>query len=499
MFKIRLNYAANLSALIILNLVALLPVSAQSPGLSGQYRIKISSDNPLLATIEAQIPVTNGRLFMASWGAPHLPAGWATFVRNLKITDQSNHPLTFEPRSNGVWEISKGFTGNVKLTYQVDLSFTKTKWNYGNEQAGTFQDGALFVVSKALFIVTDTDGRRELFFDLPAGWQLSVPWQRSGSDASAYVAENNNDLINNSLVMGKYVDYTFQEGDFTLVLALLGSMGRSRDLVGPTLKKVVQTYGGVFNRTPRSKYLMSVFYADEADAEAFSNSAAFTERDTLTKNNLIRWGNTLAHELFHSWNGHAIRGEDYAGSQWFAEGFTEYFANLTLVQQRLISEDLFIRKMENNLGLYLYFKSAPAFAGITLKQAGSKKGFYRLGVYDGGWAVAFCLDVLIRDETNGRKSLVDFMRLMYERFGLTAKPYRYEDLVTTAGEIVGHDISDFFRQHVEGNALLPVQQFLKRAGFEGYTQFYDGEIYISRSLHATRQELAVRQAILMGR
>jgi predicted metalloprotease with PDZ domain len=485
-------------AFIVLYVLALSPIVAQSQEPTGQYLIKISHDNPLLAVIKAQIPVTNGRLFMAAWGADHLPSGWATFVRNLKVSDQSSRGLPFESKPDGVWQISNDFTGHVRLSYEVDLSFTKNKWKYGNEQAGTFQDNALFVVSKALFIIGDTAGQRKLLFDLPAGWRLSAPWQPSGSNASAYVVENNNSLINNSIVMGRHVDYTIQEGNFTFILALLGSMAESKDLVAPTLQKVVQTYGRIFNKTPRSRYLMTVFYADEADAEAFSNSAAFTEHDPLTKNNLIRWGNTLAHELFHSWNGHAIRGEDYAASQWFAEGFTEYFANLALVQQGLISEDLFIRKMENNLGLYLYFKSAPAFDGVTLKQAGSKKGLYRLGVYDGGWAVAFCLDLLIRDETKGRKSLADFMRLMYEKFGLTAKQYHYEDLITTAGEIVGHDISDFFRRYVEGDELLPVQQFLKRAGFEGYTQFYDGEIYILRSSGATKHELAIRQAILRG-
>ena len=475
------------------------PLAAQTQESTAQYRIRIGDNNPLVAFIEAQLPVTNGRLFMASWGADHLPAGWATFVRNFKVSDESNHQLSFDSKPNGAWQITNGFSGRVKLSYEVDLSFTKTKWKYGNEQAGIFQDDALFVVSKALFIVSDVRGRRHLAFDLPASWKISAPWKSSNTNPQAFIVDDNDDLINNSLVVGKYLAYTFGEGNFTLTLALIGAMKESRTVLAPTLQKVVQHYGRIFNRTPPRKYLMTVFYADEADAEAFSSSAAFTEHDPLTKNNLILWGNTLAHELFHSWNGHAIQGEDYASSQWFSEGFTEYFANLALVQQGLITKDLFIRKMEKNLGAYLYFKSAPAFDGITVKQAGSKKGLYRFGVYDGGWAVAFCLDVLIRRDTQGRKSLEDFMRLMYEKFGLTAKKYRYEDLAATASEIAGHDVSDFFKKYVEGNEQLPVTDYLKHAGFEGYTQFYDGEIYIFESSSAGRQELAIRQAILTGR
>jgi predicted metalloprotease with PDZ domain len=493
------NLAARPVAIVALYLLASLSVVTQTQELTGEYRIKISDDNPLLAFVEAQIPVKDGRLFMAPWGADFLPAGWATFVRNLRVSDESNRQLAVESKPNGEWQISNGFIGRVTLSYQVDLSFTKTKWPPGNEQAGILQGNALFVVSKALFIVADTTGKRRLTFDLPGSWKISAPWQSSDSKARVFVAQDNNDLIDNSIVMGRYVGYSFNQGNFTLMLTLLGPMERSKELVANALQKVVQKYGRIFKRTPRSNYLMTVFYADEADAEAYSNSAAFTEHDPLRMTNLIQWGNTLAHEFFHSWNGHAIAPEDYAASQWFTEGFTEYFANLALVQQHLISDDLFIRKMENNLGLYIYFKTGPAFDGITLKQAGSKKGLHRLGVYDGGWAVAFCLDVLIRDETGSRKSLEDVMRLMYERFGLTAKKYGYEDIVTATSETVGHDVSDFFAKYVAGDKMLPIKEYLERAGFDGYTQFYDGEIYIFASPNASRKKITVRQGILRGR
>ena len=91
---------------------------------------------------------------------------------------------------------------------------------------------------------------------------------------------------------------------------------------------------------------------------------------------------------------------------------------------------------------------------------------------------------MIRDETQGRKSLEDFMRLMYEKFGLTSRKYRYEDLVATAGETIGRDLGEFFKKYVEGNEVLPVRDWLKRAGFNGYTQFYDGEIHIFESATA---------------
>ncbi|HEY5838402.1 MAG TPA: hypothetical protein VIT19_05145, partial [Pyrinomonadaceae bacterium] len=319
--------------------------SHESTETAGQYRVSFS-DSLLSASLEARIPVKNGRLFMAAWGADHLPAGWATFIRHFEVRDDSDRQLVFVSKPNGVWELSDGFNGTVRLKYQVDLSFAKEKWPYGNEQAALFEGGALFLVSKALFVVSDAPGKRQVVFEAPGSWKISTPWFALNGNPRTFVAEDNNDLINNSLVLGKHFEYVFNEGRFTFVLALLGRSGQSSGLIAATLQQVVRNYVGIFDKTPQSKYLMTVFYAEAVDAEAYAKSAAFSERDPITKHNLIRWGNTLAHELFHAWNGHAIRGVDYATSQWFSEGFTEYFANLALVQERLISKDLFIRKIE---------------------------------------------------------------------------------------------------------------------------------------------------------
>ena len=435
---------------------------------------------------------------MASWGADHLPNGWATFVRNFKVLDEADRQLTFEAKPNGAWQLTDAKTGTVKISYEVDLSFTKTKWPYGNEQAGSFQDAALFIVSKALFVVSDEPGPRQIEFETPASWKISAPWNSLNARPSTFIANDSNDLINNSRVLGKHVEYGFREGAFTFVVALLGPMARSKELIGSTLRMVVRNYIRIFERTPRSKYLMTVFYADQADAEAFSTSGAFTERDVVTGSNLISWGNTLAHELFHSWNGHAIRGEDYSTSQWFGEGFTEYFSNLALVRERLISRELFIKKVENHLGLYLYFKSSPAFDGVSLKEAGARKGRYRWAFTKGGWTAAFCLDLVIREYTNNQKNLVHLMRLMYERYGLTDKRFRYEDVVSAASDVAGRDVGDFFKSYVEGKEALPVKDYLKRLGLEGYTQFYDGEFYIVEPARINAQQRTLQRALLMG-
>jgi hypothetical protein len=147
------------------------------------YRVTIDASNPTLARIEATVPAPDKKLWMAEWGADMLSNGWASNVRDLIVQQGKATLLEKEAK----WNIEAA-GDRVHITYAVDLSFAGSKWPSGNEQAGVFQEGALFVVSKALFIVSDavTDARIDLH--LPQTWKASTPWKHAG--ARSFVAES---------------------------------------------------------------------------------------------------------------------------------------------------------------------------------------------------------------------------------------------------------------------------------------------------------------------
>jgi predicted metalloprotease with PDZ domain len=445
--------------------------AAAEPTIGGSYVVTFDAAQPLVAHVAAELPAGSRNLHMAAWGASQMPNGWASFISRLTAND-----VGLEPGPNATWIANASSDRPLRLGYDVDLSFAKTKWPAGNEQAGLFENGALFLVSKALFIVTDVAGPRRVTFRVPKDWKVATPWDPVGDHT--YRAAGLGDLINNSLVLGTFDAREFSIDEFKVTLALLGRMEESHELIAETLRKVLHAYGEVFGDVPKGRYLLTLFAADDTDAEAYASSAAFTERDALTKSNVIGWGNTIAHELFHSWNGIRIAGRDYPSSQWLGEGFTEYFANLALIQEGLIPMTLFRSRVEKSLGLYTYFRSSPLFADVSLLDAGKNKGRNRLGVYEGGWAVAFALDMEIRRSTEGRRTLRDFMRLMLARFGAPNTPYTIDDVIAVASEVAGADSSSFFQRYVIGTELLPIEESLARAGFDVYTAFYTGSLYI---------------------
>ncbi len=474
------------------------PSSAQSAPASGDARYHLSLVGPLPSEVEvdAWVPIADGHFFMDSIQAQQLPRGWATFVRHLSVADSVDRPLPFDTTTGASWRLNAPYRGLLHLRYAVDLGYSHGNWPTGPKQSGLLFDSTFYSVTKPFFIATNALGRGHVRFSLPRGWRISTPWDPEPNVANGFVAEDGTDLLRNTLVLGHHAEYLIRDGPLTVMLALPGRIGASAPLIEAAVRKVIHEYVALFPATPRSRLLVNFFYAPVEDAEAFRKSATLTTGDSVTPNSRVVWGNFIAHELFHHWNGQLIQGVDRDSRQFFSEGFTEYYANRTITRTGLISPELLMRRMGTHAALYSWFRWSSAFSGVSLEAAGANKTRYRFGVYQGGWTLALCLDGMIREQTHDRRSLDDFMRMMFERYGLAGRPYRTEELAAVASEMAGTDLSPFFARYVSGTDALPVGDCLRRMGFEGFGKPYAAETYVFLSETASPAEVRRRTAFI---
>src|SRR5260370_35196499 len=84
------------------------------------------------------------------------------------------------------------------------------------------------------------------------------------------------------------------------------------------------------------------------------------------------------------------------------------------------------------------------------------------------------LDLLVRGKTQGKASLDDVMRRMYEEFYLKSpnatyylrgRGYRNEDFARVVSEVAGTDMSDFFKRHVRGVEPPPYEEAFAQVGW----------------------------------
>ena len=450
-------------ALGVLALLAATSVSAAT----ATYEVRYSGGN--VVHVRAILPAGDGHLLIARGGGiDHLPDQWATFVRDLKVEG-----ATATPAGKEGWTVD--VTRALDVRYDVALDYAVGKWPAGNEQSGRLLPDALYTVTKPLFLYTSGTTDADIRFVVSPGWRVATPWRSLGE--RAYRAESVETLTNNTIVIGDFPSTHVRVGGFDAIVATPG-MREMPPMLAKSLAQIGVVATNIFDKTPPGTYLMTFLHEDDEDGESYASSGAVASPHTFDRTGMIVTGNTMVHELFHHWIGGAIGPAEHDSMAWFTEGFTEYYANVAIARSGAVPPDLLMRKFTNLTSGYLYFLNSSLFSGVPVADAGKRKGAYRFGVYNAGWAIALSLDVQLRSESKGKRSLDDVMRLLYERYGLVKKPLTLAAVQSAVEEIAGRSFAAFFENYVSKRNDLPLSDTFQKLGIEMRGQPYAADMYL---------------------
>ncbi|HET9402782.1 MAG TPA: PDZ domain-containing protein, partial [Candidatus Acidoferrales bacterium] len=221
-----------------------------------------------------------------------------------------------------------------------------------------------------------------------------------------------------------------------------------------------------------------IFLGSDWDADSFAGSAY---------NGLQSKVEVSAHEFFHAWNVKRVRPKplgpfDYSRevntpSLWISEGITDYYAPLALARAGIITPEQYLQQMGQAI---TQLESSPGRKERSLEDTSWDTWFWYVGegrfqtnepnidfsYYTGGHVMGQLLDLIIRNSTQNKKSLDDWMRLMYSRYALPKPGFTPEDAVRAATEVAATDMSDFFRRYISGKEIPPYEKILGYAGIE---------------------------------
>lgn len=470
------------------------------------YELTFGADQPLVAHVVARVTLNEQVLRMAAWGHPYLPRGWATFVEELEIKNKEGSSVDFseaEEGTWGAWNVQAGSGERLHLSYDVHFTHDQYDWNDagGQDSRPSLTNGALFLVTKALFIYSPGfspgEESAEVLINKPDDWLVSSPWPASTGNDDSFFVGSWISLVNNALVVGKHHQRTIQDGDMTIVLAVDRELSKSVDLFEQTFRKQLGAYRDLFGGTPETQYLVTIRTANEDDGESFENSFNQVITPGRIAARSIVWANTMGHELFHYFNGnHVLIGLEKSTIEWFGEGFTEYYASLTLLRTGLIDEALWFRKLERYLARYVISTRMWPVDRLSLVDAGQDKHRNWLLIYGGGATMALALDIEIRAATQGARGLDQVMRRLKDQFGAPGSRYTVNDILAAVNHVSGNDFTTFFDTHVNGSeGHLDIVGTLRKAGLN-VEQIAD-EFYLSRSEQPTPLQVEIYRGITM--
>jgi predicted metalloprotease with PDZ domain len=177
-----------------------------------------------------------------------------------------------------------------------------------------------------------------------------------------------------------------------------------------------------------------------------------------------------SHELYHAWNIIKIRPaemlpydftkENYFNSGFIAEGVTTYYGDYFLVRSKAYSVHTYFQEV--NLLFKRHFEN---FGDANMSVADSSFDLWvdgyiagtpnrKVSIYVKGAMIALLLDLLIRKETDNKKSLDDVMKQMWNVHGKKSVGYTIEDFQKIAEQLAHKKLKTFFKDFVFGTRPL---------------------------------------------
>jgi len=193
--------------------------------------------------------------------------------------------------------------------------------------------------------------------------------------------------------------------------------------------------------------------------------------------------NTISHEFFHLWNPKRIHGtllgskenggfdyqhRLYTPNIWFVEGMTDYYADMLLVRNHIISPQAFLDGLLQRLSYVKMFptENVESLESLSLRLANTESSEEMIPFYIKGTLVAMMLDIELRTLSDDRFSADSLLIKMNEAFGKTGKAYPEDSLIYVIQTLSGVDVIPFYAKYVIGTDSLDIQRYFEKVGLE---------------------------------
>ncbi|MGE5813618.1 MAG: M61 family metallopeptidase, partial [Acidobacteriota bacterium] len=327
------------------------------------------------------------------------------------------------------------------------------------------------------------------------------------ADPFTFTAPNLQYFMDSPTEFGPVWEYAFsipdagaQPGRFRIALHHEASEADAKKYA-TGIEKIVAEERAVFGEFPAYEPGGYTFLADflsyaHGDGMEHRNSTVMTGRRSLSSEVGIDDAlDTAAHEFFHSWNVERIRPAtlepfdferaNMSGELWLAEGFTSYYGALVMQRTRLASLGDTLTNFGSTVNWVINHPGTKVRTAVEMSEMApfvdaaewadpTNFEVTFLSYYTWGEGIALALDLSLRDLTNGRVTLDDYMRAMWRAHGrpgapqpgLVGRPYTLSDARARLAEVSGDArfADDFFSKYIEGHDAPDYAHLLQRAG-----------------------------------
>jgi predicted metalloprotease with PDZ domain len=427
---------------------------------------------------------------------------FAKNVFSVEAFNGNGQKLSYTRPNVDEWDIA-GHDGTVRIVYKL----------FGDHADGTYlgvdtTHAHLNMPAAFMWAVGHDNDAMRVTFVPPDGSNWKVGTQLFATqDPFTFTAPNLQYFMDSPTELSDFVMSTFSvpntdstPANFRLVVhgdAAQTDVDELAKLVGRLVREQMAVYGE-FPKYEPGYYTFLLDYSPwgYGDGMEHRNSTSISGRgmSIRTPQGRLSALGTISHEFFHNWNVERIRPvglepfdftrENITCCLWLAEGFTQYYGPLLLARAGLPSPaanppvsagNAIITGPGRAVRSAVQMSEYGPFADAARSVDETDRNRTFISYYSYGAALALALDLSLRERSDGKQSLDDYMRLLWTRHGkpggpapgLVGKPYSLKDIRDLLAELTGNRqfADDFFDKYVEGRDLPDYVTLLRGIGY----------------------------------
>ena len=493
----------------------------------GTSKSVLSADKAVVVTTIDLVNVTNDRVSVTinpgsfskqkiSFFIPKTVPGtyseddYGQYIQDLKAIDYQGNELLVTSIGTNEWNISNA-TKLDKITYYA----TDTYDNEGELSDPVFSPSGTNILKDKNFVlnlhgfVGYFEGLKEIPYEIivssPSNLVPTTSLIKKQDDTNTttdtFIASRYFEVVDNPILYAKPNLASFDINNITVNLSVYSpndvysaaDLKESMEL----MMRAQKAFLGEIDGTKEYNILLYLSTLDENDASGFGALEHHTSTLVVLPEQMPleilekAMIDVVSHEFFHivtPLNVHSkeIQYFDYNDPKmsehlWMYEGTTEYFANLFQIQQGLIDEADFYKRIIDKIYNSKLYDDAMSFTTMSRNVLEDPyKGNYA-NVYEKGALINMSLDIMLRDLSNGEKGVLWLMKELSKKYN-NDTPFEDDEIIGEIVDLTYPEIKSFFDTHVIGNTPLNYDDILASVGLRitdiqersGY--FLDGEI-----------------------
>ena len=200
----------------------------------------------------------------------------------------------------------------------------------------------------------------------------------------------------------------------------------------------------------------------------------------------IMMKDVVSHEFFHivtplTIHSQEIQNFDYNSPKmskhlWMYEGVTEYFSNLFQINQGLIDEKEFYTRIAEKIAEAKKMDDKMPFTTMSSNVLTKPYKDQYLNVYQKGALIGMCIDIIIRENSNGEKGILDLMQKLSREYGVS-KAFNDDELFDKITELTYPEVGAFLKTYVSGPTPIPYETYLAKVGLAKVLEKIPGNIF----------------------